>query len=197
MKGRWLGLLPFLVAVAALVVFVRVVSSHDAPGDWLAWRYLAIIGKGLAFAAAALSGGDWLGGRLGLRRGPFRERLVLGFALGVAAWALAIVLVGLVGGLGPVAFVALPVAMLAAGGRRVVVDLARFARLVSRVRRSPPQLVAAPLRAAGVIGVLAVWLPLLTPRTVSYDAWWYHLPLAEQYAAAGAIFRLASAAART
>jgi hypothetical protein len=42
---------------------------------------------------------------------------------------------------------------------------------------------------AGAVAIAAVFLPVLTPANSGYDARWYHLGIAEQYAARGAIER--------
>ena len=48
-----------------------------------------------------------------------------------------------------------------------------------------------PIRAAvlafGCLGTLLLWLTILTPQNASYDARWYHLPIAEHYVAQGRI----------
>ena len=41
----------------------------------------------------------------------------------------------------------------------------------------------------GLLGVLLVYLPILSPDNVAYDSRWYHLALAEHYAVDGAIRR--------
>src|SRR5690606_12806881 len=43
------------------------------------------------------------------------------------------------------------------------------------------------LCALGLLGLLLVYAPLMTPQNVSFDARWYHLPLAERYAVEGGI----------
>lgn len=191
MRGtRWLGVIPLAIGLAGLWAFVSVVTRHDNVSGWLVWRYLAIIGQAGLFGLSALAGGDSVGAFFGLRRFPLKERLVLGFAMGVLVWALLIVVLGLLHVLGPVAFVLIPLVMLASGGPRLARDLRRALRLKRRVRSSRRRTVESIVFAFGTICVLVVWLPLLNPRNVAYDAAWYHLPLAEQYAAAGAVFRL-------
>ena len=55
------------------------------------------------------------------------------------------------------------------------------------VRRSPPFEHAIFL--FGALGVVALYLNLLTPSNIGYDTRWYHLPIAERYAATGTISR--------
>lgn len=187
---RWLQLAPAVVGLVGLWLFVTTVSKHDRVGGWLVWRYLSVLLQAGVFAVSALAGGDWVGRFLGLRRVAFRERLVVAFALGVLVWALLIVVLGLLHALGGVSFVLIPLLLLSVGAGRLWRDLRRAARLKRRLRAAPRGVAEVLVRALGVVCVLAVWVPILTPRNVLYDAWWYHLPLAEQYAAAGAVFRL-------
>ncbi len=41
----------------------------------------------------------------------------------------------------------------------------------------------------GLISVAIIYFKLLTPQNATYDARWYHLPMAEQYAVTGHVFR--------
>lgn len=187
--SRWSGVVPAAVGLVALYAFYRAVAPHDPPGGWLIWRTLRVLFFASVWAGSALSGGHFLFRRLGLRR-PLREGLVLSFALGVAGWALLIVAVGLVGLLGTVTFVAMPLAMFGLGGPALVTTLRRARRLLLRLpgRRRP--LWVSLATGFGLLAVALVWVQQLTPRSLMYDARWYHLPLAEQYAAAGRVFRL-------
>ncbi|MER2559805.1 MAG: hypothetical protein ABTQ32_03740 [Myxococcaceae bacterium] len=190
LRTRWLQVVPAVVALFGSWVLVTTVGKHDPLGAWLSWRYLSVMGQACVFAVSALAGGHWVLGRLGLRRISLRERLVLSFGAGVALWALLIVVLGLAHALGRVTFFAIPLGLTALGGPGVVRALRRALRLKRRLRVARPSWVEWAVRAFGAICVFGVWLPLLMPRNILYDAWWYHLPLAEQYAAVGAIFRL-------
>lgn len=189
-KPSWSSALALAVTAIALVLFVRVVAANDPPEAWILWRYLAVLGWSFVFGASALAGGWAVQARLGGQT-PFRERLLQAFALGIIAWVLAIVLLGLVGGLGRVAFVAVPLGFLAVGLRPLVKAILRARALLARLRPTRPSVASWLVTGGGVIGVALIWANLLSPRNLTYDARWYHLPLAEQYAAAGAVFRLA------
>jgi hypothetical protein len=115
---------------------------------------------------------------------------VLSFALGVLGWALLIVVAGLPGLLGKAFFVLAPAAWFALGARPTWKLVARAARLKRRLRVKPTPLTHFALVGAGTVAVGFIWVNLLTPRNLMYDARWYHLPLAEGYAAAGKVFRL-------
>ncbi len=189
-RARSSGALPLLVGLGALVVFYQSVNPHDPVAGWLVWRYLAIISLAGIWAASALSGGFFLSSLIGLKHVSFRERLVVSFALGVLAWGLLIVAVGLIGVLGRVTFFAIPLLMFGVGGIPLVRALKRAARLRRRLPATRVSLFARVCTAFGLISVALIYANILTPRNVMYDARWYHLPLAEQYAAAGRVFRL-------
>jgi hypothetical protein len=187
--GRWQGVVACCVALAGLAAFYRAVATHDPPAGWIVWRYLLAISLAALWGLSALAGGHALWRRLGLRR-PFRESLVLSFALGVAAWALLIVFVGLLGVLGKVTFVAMPLLFLGVGGLPLLQRLRRMRRLKRRLTLTPASWFDPVVQVFGVVCVGTIWVQLLTPRSIMYDARWYHLPLAEQYAATGHVFRL-------
>ncbi|MBL8938798.1 MAG: hypothetical protein JNM69_29830 [Archangium sp.] len=187
---HWFSVVPLVVGLAGFSVFYGAVAPHDPPKNWLVWRYLLVLLQAGLFAVGSWCGGFFLTRRLGLGSTPFRERLVYAFALGVLGWALLTVAVGLMHGLSTPAFVLLPLVGLVAGGRQMWRALRRFRRLSLRLRASRPRLVDGVLRTFGLACLGLIWVPLLTPRNILYDAHWYHLPLAEQYAAAHAIFRL-------
>lgn len=188
-KTRWVSLLPLGVALAGLVIFHRAVAPHDPPGAWLVWRYLSVIAQASVFAASALCGGFFLSSALRLSA-PLRERLVLSFALGVLAWGLVIVGVGLIGALGRATFFAIPLLFFGVGGLPLVSTLRRAFRLSRRFVPRRRGVFARWSAGFGLIGVALIYLKVLTPTNVTYDARWYHLPLAEQYAVTGQIFRL-------
>ncbi len=189
MKARLPAIASAVIAVGALALFVKTVAASDDPRQWLAWRYLLVMLQAAVFLGSALAAGTFLGRWL-LRAVPLRQRLVMALGLGVLAWALGIVAFGLVGLLGRVAFFALPIGFLGAGGPPLLRLLWRAGRLLRRLPASRIGGWARLRQVLGVVAVLIVWVPVLTPRNVAYDAMWYHLPLAEQYAAGGAIFRL-------
>jgi len=88
-----------------------------------------------------------------------------------------------------------PLACFAAGGPALLADARRLRRHLRHARRltgSPPgrfSLGALAIGGFGIAGVSLLYLNILTPLNVGYDARWYHFALAEHYAAAGAIAR--------
>src|SRR4029079_19153728 len=60
---------------------------------------------------------------------------------------------------------------------------------IVRAARFRPSALSLAALLFGVVGLLLVYVPILTPHNVQHDARWYHLTIAQQYAAAGAITR--------
>jgi hypothetical protein len=83
--------------------------------------------------------------------------------------------------------------LLAVSGGRPVLALTRRAfhhlRAVRRRARPPRPLWYAFGFAGAVLGLLVVYAGVMLPENAAYDSRWYHLPIAEHYAAEGAIRR--------
>jgi hypothetical protein len=64
-----------------------------------------------------------------------------------------------------------------------------WARARAWGREWPPRLSRLELvsLALGVTGLIAIYVPILTPHNVQHDARWYHLPIAEQFASTGVV----------
>ncbi len=179
----------WLLAAAAVALWS--LDDHYPVRHWLAFPYLGIWVAALAWLAACVGGGLRLLRLAGMTTLPFRERLLQATVVGVLAYAIAVFLLGVAHALGPVTFVGLPVAFLAAGFgdlRRALRDARRLWSATSPGRRRPDPLVIAAW-AFGLLGVTALYLNILTPGNLSYDARWYHMALAEDYAASGAVHR--------
>ena len=178
-----------VVAVVAIVIFVAETRTHQPLARWMSFRYALAFFLSLTFAASCLCGGHMVTSRLYRRRPAVREHLVISFAAGVLVFYLGGVAIGLLGGYGPVFFVAWPLALVAWGGRSLYAYLARWARGVRHVRRIAPPwtLWQCAIVALGLLGVLFVYFPILAGDNIAYDARWYHLALAEHYNARGAL----------
>ncbi len=172
-------------------IFLLVVHRHYPIGDWLFWEYAAMWMLCAWWAASCLAGGHLLLSRALRIRLPLPEHLLMAFATGVLTFATGVFAAGLLALLRPAFFFLWPMMLLALGGRPLVQDLRRIfgrARLVSRLRHGP--VLSWPRAAAvvfGLAGVALLYLQILTPANVAWDARWYHLGVAEQYLAEGRI----------
>jgi hypothetical protein len=193
-RGRAQGprvALLMLVLVLAIALFGRIVGQHYAIGRWLVWRYLGCGAGAILWGVACLALGHWL-----LRRAialplRFADELALAFPLGAFAFGLLQFGLGLVGLLSKVSFFLLPAAALALGGRGLATTCRRLRRHLAAKQNGRWRVPVAwlALAAAATLGLALVYFPVLEPSAYGYDARWYHLPLAEHYAAGGAIRR--------
>jgi hypothetical protein len=177
------------VLVAATVLILVVVNRHYRIDRWLFWSYAQLWGICGAWAFACTSAGHLL---LRRRLLPLREHLMLSLATGVVVFAALLFGCGLLGLLGPVFFVAGPLVLALAGGWPLV----RYLRRAWRHRRAFRGRSAAgltPARTAALIfgigGILLLYANILIPENIAYDSRWYHLGIAEHYAAGGRVAR--------
>jgi hypothetical protein len=142
------------------------------------------------FAAACLSTGLRLAKVLLPEPPRLGEQLTFAFALGVLVFVLGVFLGGLAGLFGRIFFFAWPGLMIAAGARSAWRDLRRMRR---HLRGFGARLFLPRGFVEGAAGILlalslfAIYLLVMTPLNVGGDSYWYHLPIAEQYVARGAI----------
>ncbi len=193
---RALGVVRTLLLCAALggAMFLLVdgVREHYAIQHWLVWRYLAVSALTLFWGASATLFGNALlhrALRLHLRLG---EHAFLSFALGTLSFFVLAFVCGALRLYGTTYFILSPLILAGAGlwlARRQLKSLfRRRARLLAVSKQSPFDLA---LFAAGLLCVALLYVSILHPNHTSYDARWYHLGMAEQYAAYGGIFRSA------
>jgi hypothetical protein len=179
-----------VVLAASTVLFLEVVDAHYPIGQWLFWRYAGYVLVCAAWALACVSAGHRLLLWMFARPLPLLEHVAIAFASGVLVFFLLMFCGGVLGLFGRVFSTALPVAMFLSGAPafwRSTRRCWRHLRHARRRRRGATPLWVLPVVAFGLIGVGMVYFDVLTPQNVAYDARWYHLPLAEHYAAEGAI----------
>jgi hypothetical protein len=181
------ALLPFAAAAGTIAILVTY-DAHFPVRQWLVWRIAGYWLLTLYFGAGCAALGTLVVERLAPRQYRPAEALILGFAVGVVAFSALVLVVGLVGGLGKAFFVLAPGALVAAGHRSL---FRTCKRLLDRFRAHPPKLSLLETAALvlGVAGLLAVYVPILTPHNVQHDARWYHLPVAQQFASTGTVAR--------
>ena len=176
-----------LLASAALLM--NTFGRFAAPEEWLFFRYAACWAGTLAFVLACLSVGNRIVSALSLPGELQDARIALSFSTGVYVFFVSVFLVGIAGGLTPVGFVLVPVVLFALGARQLCRDLLAYRE---RARGSwLPRFSAAEAVgvAFGAIALAVIYLPTLIPENAAYDSRWYHLGIAEHYAAEGAIRR--------
>ncbi len=180
--GRLRAWLAGATLLAAAVALLRVFGQHTPIKDWVAWVYLEGALAALVFGVASLG----VGHRVVQALSPHRRvpgHYTLAFATGVLCSFYAIFSLGLLGLLRTATFFVLPAALLALG----LPSLLRAIREDLEGQRLDLSPVTAVVLSVGVVGLVAAYLPILNPGNIAYDARWYHLGLAENYAARGAI----------
>ena len=187
------GALPLALA-AGTVALLAVVDRHYPLRDWLVWTYARAWLLAITWAVACLSVGHAIVVRARREALPAFEHLVVAFAVGVVAFFGALFGLGLAGLLGRTAFFGAPLVFLTVFGRDFALWSARLVRHVAAAATRPrPGLtltenaLSLGRTSLAAVGLLLVYLPVLSPENASWDARWYHLPIAEMYAASGAI----------
>ena len=171
-----------LALVAAIVIFLSVVHAHYPIQNWLFWHYLLVAVLAGLWATSCASAGCFLFSRLALRACQNPVDLVLAFPLGVLAFQLAIFLLGLVGALSGPVFALLPLGFLLLGVGQLRETL-RGWRGLARAQTLPDL----AFIVFGVGAVAMLYFQILSPAPFSWDARWYHLPIAQQYALEGSV----------
>lgn len=180
-----------LVGLGGAAVFLKAMHRHYPIQKWLFWTYAEAWFFALLFALACLSVGNLLLSRFLRPLPPWRERVLLSLAVGVFVFATGVFVVGLLHGLGPVFFFAWPLSLIAVGIQPLIRTLRRVARALPHARRvaARPSWWGGVALLFGAAGAALLYVNIMTPANVAYDARWYHLALAEHYAAAGAVTR--------
>ncbi len=188
-RSRLLGAVLF----ASAAVFLRVVHAHLPLGSWFTRRVALYLLLSALFSAACLSAGHAVVRRLRCVPMPLGEHVAVSFAVGLYAFFVGALVLGLLGLYGPVFFVAYPLALLALGAPSWLPTARRLARGLLRARSTSrgraPSLVAWLAASLGVVGFALVYIPALVPDNAAFDARWYHLTIAQQYAVAGGVTR--------
>ena len=176
------------VLLAAVVVLVVLVSRHIPLNRWLFFRYLRAVALALVFSGSCLAAGHALLVRLLGRLLPLDEHLAIALPLGVLCFFLTSFAFGVVGLYGAPFFWLGPALLLALGARASLNTVRRvYRRRRFWLRAGAPTWQNVAVLGFGSLGLVALWLTILTPHNPSVDARWYHLPIAEHYVARGRI----------
>lgn len=194
---RWLGLGPtrsalaLAIGIGSVVILAATVERTYPMRNWLAAKMAVILGWEVLLNLA------WAGVGLRVSHYLYRaaiaplERLVVGVATGVVCFAFSLYLLGVVGMLRPAAAVGLILAFLLVG----LPGLRRW--LADLQASSPPpaprnfwdRALPALATGAGILAVGIIYLGILHPDTINYDARWWHLSISEGYARTGRLIR--------
>jgi hypothetical protein len=187
MKLRaWLTHAALLVSALSLPLGLFQILNADTPLlESVLIRYAAAAAVAMLFTAAALSAGLTLVRYLMPGRLRWEERLALAFPCGALCFQLGTFALGALGALNRPAGLLLPCVLLAAGGRSAW----RLLRRVSSIPRPLARGVRQPvlLSCLGALTLAYLTAHTLTSDSIGYDSSWYHLPIAEAYAASGSI----------
>jgi hypothetical protein len=188
--GGWGSAGIFLLTIAAAGAYLLQLDLRYPVRHWLVWRLLPIwlwtfaLNLGLVTAGSALL--RWFLPRANV---PFSERLVYGLGLGMAAFALLTFGGGALGLFKPWFAVGLVALLLGVG----------WAEVPALARQAMREGAALSQMGLGqrILGALAfgftalmlslVYLEALTPNSFNFDAVWYHVPIAQDYARIGRI----------
>ena len=182
------GIAAFILTVAAAGLFLRIMAARAQPvATWLVWDLLELWTYVLLFWAGTTSLGVAVLKRLiRFDAESSSELLIVAVPIGVLGFNVLMYVGGALAIYRPWFGVGLPLAMLAAGGRDLGGALRTF---TPRLRPAPASTwsTAATWIATG-FGVLAaglLYLQILTPDAITFDAAWSHLPIAQDYARSG------------
>jgi dolichyl-phosphate-mannose-protein mannosyltransferase len=180
----------FVWVVGATLGFAAYAHHRHPLDEWLtlfwarAWLCVSLFG----FASLAI--GLTILALLKVHAGSFLERTSVALAAGVLTFALGIFVAGLAGFLGLPFFFAWPALLIWLGRRALRRYFCGLSRQWSRFGAALffPQNLAQALAALAIVaGAFALYVQVLAPSSIGFDARWYHVPIAESYAAAGRI----------
>ncbi|MEY4581755.1 MAG: hypothetical protein RL701_6458 [Pseudomonadota bacterium] len=180
------GLAAGLVLAGIFLGFYTFLTDIRPISGWLFSKLSVIWGYELFLSIACASFGlRFVEQVCGLRALPFLEKLAFALPCGLVAFVVGMYLGGFLGWYGPRFATLMPLTLLLSGlvGRRMrVVMWLRAAR-----HQTPPSALSVIAAGFGTFGIGLVYLGLLTPDAVNYDAGWNHLVIAQDYARAGRI----------
>jgi hypothetical protein len=176
------------VALGAVGLVGCFVNEREPVRTWLFFPYAGFCAATIVWVASCTAFGHAalrLLPPLGIR---FRERLLFDFATGVLLFAVGLFVRGTVDVLGPSFYFVYPLVLLAVGGAFSFADARRAWRHFRWARRRAalrPSIVQHGALMLATVGFGIVYLTIMVPENVAFDARSYHLPIAEHFAAWG------------
>ncbi len=180
-----------VLAIAALIGSAFWLNQHYPLRGWLVWTLATIWGWQFLLAISMVSVGQVVVGRvLGIRCSSVLQRLTLAAPVGAVAFAMGLFVAGFAGLLSARFAVLWPLLMLAVA---VLTEGGQLARAwLPRQTRTPgasgfAYLAGLAVTGVGLLGVGLIYLQILSPESLTYDATWTHLTIAQDYAREGRI----------
>jgi hypothetical protein len=183
------GAAVLVLGLWATTKYASVVEPAYPLDDWLFWTLLALFGWVGVFNLACFCFGQLILRRvLMLGELPPLEACVQGMMTGVVGFVMFMYAGGALALYGPVFAVLLPAVMIAAGASDGIAAVRRLWAEIVLPRRGGP-LVAA-VAAFGVLCTGLIYLGVMTPDAINYDAAWYHAVIPQEYARQGKLIPL-------
>ncbi|MDC3958603.1 hypothetical protein KEG38_32410 [Polyangium jinanense] len=186
---RLAGAATTLVLLAGTVLFGRVVHGHYPIQKWLVWHYAGAWLGVLVVLAASYGLGHVLVRRAFSLRLPLCEHAITALAVGVFGYEILVFLAGIFQLYRAPTFFLLPLLLLAAVSVPLARHLAHVRRVLARASRRAPRLSTGAILALafGLLGLGLVYVNVLTPHNIQFDARWKHMALAEDYVLHGGV----------
>ena len=188
-----------MLLVASLLLgaycLVQGVDGFYPVKDWLVWRYFWYWVGAFIYTLSCQMAGLPIVERLG-RDFRASERMLLAQATGMVAFSSGMFVLGLLGLYTKPMFFLWPLTLMALGARtslRVGQRLWRLRQAMYARPRPPMPLLRIASYGLALISLLIIYSQIAHPLNTSYDARWYHLSLAEQYAAHGRLIKFPNA----
>lgn len=176
------------VCVGGAALFLSVASEKYPVAEWLFWDLVKLLGLTAVFNTTCVAFGLlFLTRVLRITHLPRVETLLFSMALGVVVFCWGMYACGALGCIGTTSAIGLPVL----GAGAVYLSRAWLPRLLRP--RPLPALTGWRLwlfRAAmawGICNIGLMYLQVMTPGSINYDAAWYHLTIAQDVAREGRI----------
>ncbi|MSP25093.1 MAG: hypothetical protein EXR75_08000, partial [Myxococcales bacterium] len=178
-KARTRSVLAFVLGLTGVAIYARAVNRVYPIKDWLFWRLVPLWGYSALFAVASLTVGHEVLRRLLPEAQLTRlQRLTLSISLGIIVFVFGLYVGGAAHQFNAPFALALPAVCIAVG-----------ARGVWRAFGEPTSEASLPLGPfqflallAGGAAVALLYLQAMTPDAINFDASWYHIPIAQDYA---------------
>ena len=176
------------VLLLATALFGTVVNRHYPLEQWLFFRYAVYWIATATWLAGALGVGHLVVTRTFRLRLPTHEATVAALAVGLLAFEMAMLVLGMVHAFKSTAFFAAPIAFVGAGFAGLRELFVRWRRLFVRARPRLGLLGIASI-AFGFLVLAMIYFAALTPENIQFDSRWKHMSLAEDWVAYGGLRR--------